>query len=446
MVPMNPADAPDLPAALGHFLETRMTNVRGRLVLGYSGGMDSTVLLALLVQLRQPSWPPLLAVHVHHGLQPEADAWVSHCQRQTQQWQVDLQVHRVQVPSAPSLEAQARSMRRGVFAAVLQAEDVLLLAHHADDQVETLLFRLVRGTGIDGWAGMMPSGQWQEGETAVDCWRPLLSWRKNQLLAWARQQSLHWIEDPSNTDTQLDRNYLRQVIWPALERRWPQAAAHVLALSTEVQEVKDWLLQEEQHWRGQVLQGRRLYDPPLRLAPVVLQRRLIRTWLHSLQAPVPERRLVEELLAAGAHALPRRWQWRGFEVFFYQQYYYGRFLAPAVNRTPIPWVPEVPLLLPDGRLLQARYSQGKGGLRSTEGVTIAYRQGGERLQLYAHGPHHSLKKLFQSWKIPQFWRNDWPMLFCGTQLVAVPGYAVEAEFQSGEGEWGWYFSEELEVA
>ncbi|MEB3733466.1 tRNA lysidine(34) synthetase TilS [Halopseudomonas pachastrellae] len=165
--------------------------------LGLSGGLDSMVLLELMSQARQLSdIPPLHAIHVHHGLHPEADAWAAHCQRACDVRGVPLTVVRVQVVQGGSVEEAARDARYAAFADMLAPGAELLLAHHRDDQLETLMFRLMRGTGVRGLSGMPARRALGAGWLS----RPLLDWRRSELEAWARQQGLDWIEDPANAD------------------------------------------------------------------------------------------------------------------------------------------------------------------------------------------------------------------------------------------------------
>src|SRR5690606_10484398 len=182
----------DLPRALEHLAPCLAAPA---LCLGLSGGLDSMVLLHAVTELRRHSpLPPLKAIHVHHGIHPDADRWVEHCQRECAARQVDLVVHRVTLPSGGNVEELARDARYGVFEQQLGAGDWLLLAHHADDQLETLLFRLMRGTGVRGLAGMPRSRALGQGRLL----RPLLDWTRAQLADWAAAQGLAWIEDPAN--------------------------------------------------------------------------------------------------------------------------------------------------------------------------------------------------------------------------------------------------------
>ena len=214
---------------LARILEQRLAGqpLPSSYLIAYSGGMDSHVLLVALAELSssRPNFPALRAVHVHHGLSPYADDWADHCQSICQNLGVELVVHWVEVAShQASLERAARVARYQVFESVLKPGEILLQGHHQDDQAETLLLRLLRGTGVDG-AKAIPA---QRRLGAGEVFRPLLDFSREQLAQYARHQQLQWIEDESNQDTGFDRNYLRHQVLPLLQQRWP-AASKVLA-------------------------------------------------------------------------------------------------------------------------------------------------------------------------------------------------------------------------
>ncbi|ERI53187.1 hypothetical protein N878_16440, partial [Pseudomonas sp. EGD-AK9] len=165
--------------------------------IAFSGGLDSSVLLHLLAGLvRREALPPLAAIHVHHGLQPAAEAWPEHCARSCAQLDIPLEIVAVQVAPGASLEQAARQARYAAFAARLGEGEVLLGAQHRDDQAETLLFRLLRGAGVRGLAAMPVARPLGRG-TLV---RPLLDVPRTELLAYAEAHGLSWVEDPSNAD------------------------------------------------------------------------------------------------------------------------------------------------------------------------------------------------------------------------------------------------------
>ncbi|HAT1558050.1 TPA: tRNA lysidine(34) synthetase TilS, partial [Aeromonas hydrophila] len=218
------------------------------LLVAFSGGLDSTVLLVLAAQFAREQGLVLRALHVHHGLSPHADEWVAHCETVCQQLAVPLLVERVQLQrdSGDSLEAQAREARYLCLAAQLGEGEWLLTAHHQDDQLETLLLALKRGAGLRGLAGMVPSQPFAGGLLL----RPLLEVSRAELADAAASLPYGWVEDESNQDVSYDRNFLRQRLIPQLKARWPamaQTAARSMALCAE----QEALLEElaEADWR-----------------------------------------------------------------------------------------------------------------------------------------------------------------------------------------------------
>ncbi|PDP95292.1 tRNA lysidine(34) synthetase TilS, partial [Klebsiella quasipneumoniae] len=217
-----------------------------QLLLAFSGGLDSTVLLHQLVLLREqdPSLT-LRAVHVHHGLSAHADDWVAHCRQICQQWQVPLVVHRVTLARGGlGIEAHARAARYQAFQDTLNAGEVLVTAQHQDDQCETLLLALKRGSGPTGLSAMAPSSAFADSRLL----RPLLNETRESLRQWALAHQLSWIEDESNQDDTYDRNFLRLRVIPLLRERWPhfsEAVARSASLCAEQEQLLDEILAAE---------------------------------------------------------------------------------------------------------------------------------------------------------------------------------------------------------
>lgn len=217
-----------LPAAVARCL-TRYTGDRDRLVVGLSGGVDSVALL----HAARPGRNPIEALHIHHGLSPEADRWAGFCEDLCRSWSVPLQIVRVDVErgSADGLEAAARRVRHEALDSV--AADWILLGHHRGDRAETLLFNLLRGAGVRG-AGAMP-------ERRGRLLRPLLDVGRCDIVDYARANGLHWVEDHSNADTRFSRNFLRHNIIPALLRRFPAAEQRLASAAARFAEAADLL-------------------------------------------------------------------------------------------------------------------------------------------------------------------------------------------------------------
>ncbi|RBA97376.1 tRNA lysidine(34) synthetase TilS, partial [Xanthomonas oryzae] len=256
----------------------------GPVLLAYSGGMDSSALLQLLAATPRYRQAGLRALHVHHGLHADADAWAAHCQRSCDALQVPLQIVRVQVErdSGLGLEAAARNARHIAFAHTLAAGEWLTLAHHRDDQAETFLLRALRASGQEGLAAMRPQRPFADGTL----WRPLLAHSRADLLAYALAQEVRWIEDPSNADPRHDRNFLRSQVLPLLQQRWPQAA-DALARSAQLSaDASALLLQQDMALLPSVCTASGALDlHALRAQPIERRARLLRAWVSAAHAP-----------------------------------------------------------------------------------------------------------------------------------------------------------------
>ncbi|MDD2109558.1 tRNA lysidine(34) synthetase TilS [Pseudomonas asiatica] len=400
--------------------------------IAFSGGLDSTVLLHLLADYaRNHASPPLRAIHVHHGLQPAADAWPAHCQTICDNLGIELQVIHVQVTPGASLEQAARDARYAAFRQALGPGDILFTGQHRDDQAETLLFRLLRGAGLRGLAAM--PGQRALGEGSLV--RPLLGCSRQQLQDHAQANGLAWIEDPSNADTQFARNYLRSEVFPLLKQRWPQASQNLARAAEhlgEAQGLLDELAQDDLALAGE---GAPVAWPgldSLDLATLVAlsparQRNALQYWL-SRRTRLPDTRHWAgwaDLRDAAADAQPA-WQLAD-----------GQLLR---SHGRIWWLSGDWLQLPVGKLAWADPAKplplpGNGSVRLVgaaplHGLRIAYRQGGEVLDLPGRG-RRDLKRLLNELQVPLFLRPRLPLLYQGERLLAVanlPGL-VQADCQ-----------------
>lgn len=397
--------------------------------LGLSGGLDSMVLLELLVQTRQSSdIPPLHAIHIHHGLHPEADAWAAHCQCACDARGVPLTVVKVQVGQGASIEQAARDARYAAFADVLPDGAELLLAHHADDQLETMLFRLLRGTGVRGLAGMPRRRRLGRGWLS----RPLLDASRAQLASWAAAQGLSWIDDPANQDGRFARTALRHQLLPTLREGWPQVDQSLLRLADharEASELMDELAQAD--LRAAAVPPDDLWLrawPSLLLAPVLgltqaRQRNLLRFWLREQGVLMPDQRHLEQWLlqlAAAGDAQPQllldgRRIYRSSD----RLWLVGNDWPQGGTEQPLVTYGRQSLRAGNGLLCIA---PSVGGLRppGPAGWTVRYRQGGEQIKL-AGRPTQSVKQLLQQARLPTWLRASVPLLYSGGELISVAG-------------------------
>ncbi|BFM21352.1 tRNA lysidine(34) synthetase TilS [Gilvimarinus japonicus] len=413
--------------------------------VGFSGGLDSTVLLHWLRQAR-PVWP-LKAVHVNHGLSPNADQWQQQCEQFCRELGVELHVVKVALDTAAgNLEALAREARYEAFTQVLGAGDVLLLAQHQDDQAETVLYRLLRGAGARGLAAMAterPLG-------AARLYRPLLEVSRAELEAYAKEHALSWVDDESNTDVRFDRNYLRHRVMPALRERWP-AAARSLADSAELNRSNDTLLSEYAAADLQALAEQTVAMgfclPVAALGAMSAPRRhnLLRYWLELRFNQLPTRKALAEIDSQLVQS-----EGHGAEVIAgpvslqrFNQKLYALHLPlqwqPEQSQPAIEWGDTAQLLmLPGGDALTLTPVTGAGIAPKwlSAGLQVQWRVGGERCQPAGRVHSQSLKKLLQEYQIPTWLRPRVPLLYINGELAAVADYWVCQRFAATDGEPG----------
>jgi tRNA(Ile)-lysidine synthase len=431
-------DPDDSPAAqrlatcLTTFFAARLT--RGsRLCVALSGGRDSVVLLHLLSRLQQAGALPctLSAVHIHHGLSPQADDWEAFCASFCQRCGVPFDCVRVVVPrdQGEGLEAAARRQRHAVFAGC--AADWLVLAHHRSDQAETVLLRLLRGAGVAGVAAMRVERAQPQGPALV---RPLLDVPRQVIETYAREHRLSWVEDESNNDRHFRRNFLRHEVLPRLEAKFP-GAQHALARAaahfTESAQLLDELAAID-HAVSCSSAGRlRLVDVNA-LSPA-RARNLLRHVLLLAGFRAPDTRWIDEALKQLAHADSLSEICVSTVDGALHVYRGELYLIPPerpLAAAPIPWSGEAELPWLDGSIhFVPTRGAGIASHRLADGsLTLRSRQGGERLQPAANRPRRSLRNLFQEQGIPPWQRNRLPFLWSEERLVWVGGLGVDAAF------------------
>jgi tRNA(Ile)-lysidine synthase len=461
------------------------------ILVGLSGGVDSVVLLHLLHQLAPRfSWQ-LSALHVHHGISPNADAWADFCTGLCAGYTIPLHVERVDIAPlrAHGIEAAARKLRHAAFARQAlrpgsgQACDFVALAHHADDQAETLLLQLLRGSGVKGAAAMPVlsrgkgplfavrpepvEGQRIAGserastgsartESKNACTgsivRPLLHCSRREILDYAAAQGLRWIEDESNADDSYPRNFLRHRALPLLEQKFP-ACRDTLARSAqhfaEASELLDDLARLDaqlspspsmwEGWGEGALEVSRLQS----LSPS-RAKNLLRYFLHSLGAPMPQAAQLDDMLRQLCDARQDAAvcvAYDDYEVRRYQGRVYVLHAMGEFDRNLVlPWQGEAGLDWPalNARLVFIRETGEGMSLEKLAAapVTIRLRSGSETLRPHPDAATRTLKNLLQEHHIPPWQRGRLPLLYCGEELVCVPGVAIAAEYQAVKDEEG----------
>lgn len=401
-----------------------------QLLVGFSGGLDSTVLLHRL-KLWRDNEPDiqLRAMHIHHGLSPHADAWVAHCEAVCAAWTIPLTVERVHLQDEGlGIEAQARKARYAAFAAELQPDEALVTAQHLDDQCETLLLALKRGSGPAGLSAMPERADFAGSHLL----RPLLGETRASLETWAREHGLSWIEDESNEDDRYDRNFLRLRVVPLLSERWPhfaEAAARSAMLCAEQESLLDELLSEV--LAELITEQGSLTIAPLEAMSPARRAALLRRWLASHGAAMPSRamlaRLWDEVALAREDATPCV-HLNGFDVRRYKGALWWVKSSPSLADRVLDW-PSLaePLLLPCDAGRVSLVPTGHVRLPEPgEPVTVRFKAGG-LLHIVGRNGGRKLKKIWQESNVPPWRRDTTPLLFYGETLIAAAGVFITQE-------------------
>ena len=394
----------------------------GRVAVGYSGGLDSTVLLHAAAEMIDDR-RRILALHVNHGLSPNADAWQRHCESVSAALGVCFSSRRVHVVPGGSPEAAARRARYEAFRATLDGDDVLWLGHHLDDQAETVLWRLMRGGGAAALSGMPASRRLGRGWLQ----RPLLDVPRADIAAWAHARGIDWIDDESNSDRRYERNFIRHEVLPVLQRLWPDAPERLRRAARRfddeavlLRRVLDAQLDEAGAASG-TLAVSLLAEPHARL--------LLRRWLEREGVGGVRERVLEEVVRqahGAADRVPEIVVADGFSVRRYAQRLYVVDDVPTALAST-PWRLGVALDTPAG-VLDSRKATGVGLRASVSVVEVRARRGGERMRPAGRHGSRSVKRLLQEAHVPPWLRFAYPLIYVDGRLAAVPGIAVDAAF------------------
>lgn len=390
-----------------------------RVAVAFSGGIDSTVLLTSLRGLGFGE--RLRAVHVDHGLHPDSAEWSAHCRTIADDLGVPLETLDVAVDRASGLgiEAAAREARYAAFAGAVGEAEVLVTAHHGGDQLETILLRVLRGSGVDGLTAIAELGALGAGYL----FRPLLEFSRAEIEDAATRWGLAWLEDPSNDELARDRNFLRHVIVPRLQRRWPAATRSAERLARNMADAKQALAElAELDSAGRAASGAIPLDGLRALGPA-RRRNLLRHLIGVRGVPVPDARQLAELERALAVERPdarTAVRWAGAEARVYNGRLYlrehaGDADAPGAATLAVgrPWtaIGSLELVPTSGPGLPETWARA--------GLEIRFRRGGERFKPLGGRHHRTLKQCFQEARIVPWMRARIPLLYHADSLVAV---------------------------
>jgi tRNA(Ile)-lysidine synthase len=448
---------PDLAARVAAQLKS-IVKPSDRLLVGFSGGVDSVALLDSLVRLRRSLRFRLAALHVNHHLSPNAGRWTAFCKTFCRERGVPFKSVKVRVARGDSTEAAARAARYAAYAR--EPADYIVLAQHQDDQAETVLLQLLRGAGVKGLAAMPLLRREERGVRSKGgsrnsrgrsphsspltphILRPLLDVTRLEILEYAKARKLKWVEDESNANTYFQRNFLRHEVLPVIARRFPgyrgtlaRSAQHLAEAGRVLDEVA------AADAAGQMGEGT-LAVEALRRLPAARAKNLLRYFLARCGASMPGADRLDEALRQALTAKEDARVLVGVGELELRRFE-GRLHAVPELAAPRPdyarrWRGEKKVPLPElGGVLTMDRGRGAGvsvaRLRGRP-VTIRARRGGERLQPDARRPRRSLKNLLQEARVPPWQRERLPLIFCGDDLVWAAGIGVDCAYSSARGE------------
>lgn len=416
----------------------------GNYWLAYSGGMDSTALLSILSEHRDSLKAELIAVHVNHQLSVNATQWENHCRNFCSERDIRYKSVSIDVCAGrnSSQEAWARELRYAALGSFVRQDDILLTAHHRDDLAETVIQQLLRGSGPEGLSAMPEIRRFGKGWLV----RPLLTYGRTQIADHVRSRQLTWVEDESNADQGIDRNYLRNTVMPCLRERWP-SAADVLWRVSRLQADVAVVLNDMAAYDMLTAAGKTgviLRRSAVDKLSLPRQRNLLRYWIKKTGHPVPSMGVVDKIIHELMHARPDGMpciRWSGAEIRRYRDDIYimpaNKFAPPDPG--PFLWSLDKPLDIWNGRL-EARLAVGSGiraKLLHEKKLEVRYRKGGEYIRPAGRKETHELKKLFQEAGVPPWKRDAAPLLYAGNELAAVVGHWIAEGFNATGNEQGW---------
>jgi tRNA(Ile)-lysidine synthase len=414
-------------------LSLDLSNGRQRFYVAYSGGVDSHVLLHCCASITQLKGK-LTAVYIHHGLQAEADSWSDHCGTTAQELGVAFLALRVNAHpmQGESPEEAARNARYLAFKSLIQDDDVLLLAQHREDQLETVLLQLFRGSGLRGLSGMPERIAFGAGVML----RPLLGTSKQVLFDYAHHHQLSWVEDPSNQSNEYDRNYLRNAAIPLLKQRWPsiditvaRSAKHCAEAQALVEDVADALFATVFNPTDKTLIISLVKDhQPLH------QQLIIRHWFRHNGLKMPTQAVVNRILTEVVFVARHRDPCLSVQSHTIRRYRDKLYcLKQTIEKKPVDcaWPSgKASIVISENQTIDCvPSSQGISSERWVNAkIELRFRKGGETICLPGRNGHHSLKNLFQEAGIPPWEREVMPLVYLDGALAAVADLWVSQAF------------------
>lgn len=396
--------------------------------IAYSGGIDSHVLLHALSQTTDQT---ITAIHINHQIHPNSNAWAHHCKQICDTLNIKIKIIQLDpLHTTSNLEANARQHRYQALYHAAGANQHLLLAHHQQDQAETVLFRLFRGSGIRGLQGMQIKSCYKD----LVLHRPLLNTDPKDILNYSKVNHLNYLQDPSNDSLVHDRNYIRHQILPLIYDRWPSANKQIASCSEHLSSIENWLGDQIPHEKN----NEPLDTSQLNTSNNPLFHSQIQHWLSAHQLMIPSKIWLQQLNNTVINARCDRQPQLKIGHYFIRRYQNKLYIDKKSE-----------FIVPHTKVDYSNYTDFSIVLKTKKGfgiaskhlnkLTIKFRQGNERFKQNDHTPSKTLKNCFQSLSIPPWIRYKIPLVFSGDRLVAIGNYAVSDEFSCTANEDGYYF-------
>ncbi len=418
-------------------LQTQLQAQGKKFLCGFSGGLDSSVLLHAAAKLPDIR---IRAIHIHHGLHPDADRWTQHCIEVCRDLNIDLTTVKVDVDktAGKGTEAAARHARYAAIAKLIHDDEILLTAHHLQDQAETVLLRLLRGSGSRGLAAMRAA-------TSVHGFRqfrPLLSVSKAVLQSYASSEKLSWIEDPSNEKNDFDRNYLRHEIMPLLEKRWPKTSSALSHSAELLAEEHQCLKMQSEIFLSQVqgIDERSLSVSALMQYQKPWRAQILRTWTESLNTPPLPAHILQEIELVILPAKPdaeAQVSWEGTAISRWRDCLYLSQIQPGMPQDwQLEWNGALEFALPNGDrwgfVTAANCPMTAVDISNYFGghFLVTLRRGGEKILLENREHHSLIKNCLQELGVPPWERRKLPLICTsGGECLAMGDVLVSARFE-----------------
>lgn len=421
---------------LADFFQTQ--NLEKTFWVAYSGGLDSHVLLSLCHELQNQFALKLRVIHINHQINPQAELWEQHCSDICKHYKLPFTVAKIdkKIIAGESLEAWARTQRYQAMSQYMQTGDMLLTAHHQNDQAETFLLQLLRGAGVKGLSAMPGLKKLGKGFLA----RPLLNFTREQILAYAKVNQLKWIEDHTNADQIIERNFVRHTILPLLKEKKPSVTATIARSANHCAEAEILLTEYAELLLPDLLND----DLSLNISSLLTlsnfkQKLILRAWLHQGKVRLPSEKKLTEILSSICLARNDRMpcvEWDDVAVRRYQNGLYLTSQKVCSITDSYEWDFRSPLRIPGFGTLRASLCPEQGLVQELKQVQLHFRCSRNERPFTNFG-NKKIKKMFQEWGIPPWQRGKVPFICTNQKIISIVPFYVNEAYAAKKNELGW---------